>query len=279
MKIRLFIIIVVVLAMVGCVAVSVDRVKGVAELGASYIKTLKQVNDLALDQSIQFTANILPDLQRTEVILDEQSKILKERVKLIGSANQYLDCLANYFAELEALAKGDQSEATEKGLDQIMDSLKQEPAELKISDERKKSLTGLARYVTKQIHAAAVEKALIRDADTVAQSLAVTEQMLNEEIKWLKLRANAEQKTYQDKVVKPFVNNNKLGVDWRKAWSDYVRPPPVMALFTDAKKASKDMQTAWINVLRGEYSYTELQASLKNVKEGLDAVNALKSVK
>lgn len=268
------------LVVAGCSTVSVDRTIGISATGKAYVETLKKVNDLALDTSIEFTANLLPTLPRTEESLEATTEEIRKRSSLIGKAHKYLNGLASYFSELEALAKGDQSEATAKALGQVAESLKAEPIELKLSDEKKNAITGLAGFVAKQIHAAAVEKALTRDADTVAQTLAISEKMLDEQISWIRLREDAERKKkYNDNVKKPFVAGGQLGPDWKKAWSSEVRASPVIALLSEAKEASREMQRAWIDILRGQYSFAEIQSSLKNVKAGIEAIAAIKDVK
>lgn len=269
-----------ILVVAGCATVSVDRAIGVSATGKAYVETLKKVNDLALDTSIEFTANLLPTLPRTEDSLEAPTEEIRKRSLLIGNAHEYLDGLASYFSELEALAKGDQSEATAKVLGQVAESLKAEPLELKLSEEKKKAITGLAGFVAKQVHAAAVEKALVRDADTVAQALAISEKLLDEQIRWVRLREEVERKKkYIDNVKKPFIAGSQLGPDWKKAWSAEVRTPPVIALLSEAKKASGEMQKAWIGILRGQYSYTEIQSALKNVKAGIEAIAALRDAK
>ena len=265
----------------GCATASVDRAKNTAAVGTVYVETLKKVNDLALDRSITFTANLLPNLPRNVATLDGQTKAIVDRAKLIGDAHKYLDELKTYFGELDALAKGDESDATSKAFGSVLDSLKKAPVGLEISDGRKSALNGLAGFVAKQIHAVAVEKALKRDADTIAQALAVSEQMLDEQTKWIEFRERAERLlAYKTNVERPFVAGTPaLGADWKKAWSEHVRMAPVIALLADAKKASAEMQKSWVSVLRGEYSFAELQASLANVKAGIEAVSALKDLK
>ena len=269
-----------ILVLAGCSTVSVNRATGVSATGKAYVETLKKVNVLALDKSIDFTANLLPSLPRNDDTLDANTDEIKKRSLLIGTADEYLNGLASYFSELEALAKGDQSEATAKALGQVAESLKFEPIELKLSDEKKKAITGLAGFVSKQVHAAAVEKALLRDADTVAQALAISEKLLDEQIGWIKHREDAERKKkYNEDVRKPFVTGGQLDSNWKKAWSTEVRTTPVIALLSQAKKASVEMQKAWIDILRGQYSYLEIQSALNNVKAGIDAISELKDAK
>lgn len=260
----------------GCANVAADRTLTVANAGRDYVQNIKKVNDLALDISIDFTADILPALPRTEQTLNDYSDELKIRVHYVGDAHDYIDGIASYFSELQALSNGDQSEATVNALAKIADSLKVEPVNLKLSDERKVALTGLAGYVAKQVHAKAVEKALIRDSTTVAQALALSEQMLDEQIRWLNLREKAERlKKRKLAVYKPFIENASLGSEWKNAWKEDIRGPKIEALLVEAKQSSQEMQKLWVNILRGQYSVTELRASLDNVKAGIDAITLL----
>jgi hypothetical protein len=267
-------------AVSGCATVTVERAKGIASSGKSYVETLKKVNEFALDQSISFSADILPNLPRIGTVIDENTSAVKDRALLIGLAHNYLDGLSTYFTELDALAGGDQSDATGKALGSVIDGLKNPPIGLTISDDRKKALTGLAGFVAKQVHASAVEKALVRDADVIAQALAVSEQMLNEQISWVTTRAEAVRaRRYELEVKKPFVAGEQLGIDWKKKWEDAARTPPAVALLVSAKQASSEMQSAWVSVLRGGYSFAELQVVLKNVRDGLEAARVLKESK
>ena len=278
---RILILVAAVIASAGCSTVVVNRAQGVAETGKVFGQTMGKVNDLALDRSIDFTATFLAtSAPRTDSALSDLTKSLQERSKLIGEYKTYLKALADYFWELEGLSKADQSESTAIALSKFADVLKAEPIELKISDERKNALTGLAGLVAKQVHAAAVEKALTRDADTVAQAIAVTEKMLEEQKRWITFRERAErEQNYSLKVEAPFVAGQTLSEDWKEAWITYVRTPPTTVLLDEAESAAASMQKAWRGILRADYSFAEIQASLLNVKAGIDALTTLKESK
>jgi len=278
---RLLAVVMIAAAVSGCSTVSVNRAQGAAEAGKAFTQTMGKVNDLALDRSISFTADFLStDAPRDEATLNQLTSDIRTRSKLIGDYKAYLQALADYFSELEGLSKGDQSEGTATALGKVLDSLKAPPTDLKISDDRKKALTGLAGLVAKQVHAAAVERALTRDADDVAQAIAVSEKVLDEQIRWISFRERAARElNYTKKVRTPFLSNQPLTEDWKKSWSAYVRTPPTIVLLEEAREATATLQKAWRGVLRGEYSFAELQASLLNVKAGVEALTALKDSK
>lgn len=263
----------------GCTTVPVSRGKAVAETGKKYVEAMGKVNDLAYEKTLSFSANLLASQvpPRLSTDLDAFTESHQARSKLIDEYKVYLAGLTAYFTDLEALANGDQSEATSAALGKVVDSLMNQPPKLKVTDDQKVALTGLAGMIAKQFHSAAVEKALRRDADVIAQALVVTDNMLNEHIRQIVLREKAlREKLYAEKVVKPFSSQAQLGDEWKKAWTDYVRAPPSIAILEEGRKASATMQLAWKGVLRGDYSLIEIQASLANVKASLDTLSAAK---
>jgi hypothetical protein len=263
----------------GCSTVATTRGKAVAETGKKYVETMGKINDLAYEKTLTFSANLLgaqvaPRLQTT---LEAFTEDHRARSKLITEYKAYLAGLTEYFSNLEALANGDQSEATSAAMGKVIDSLKAVPAKISIPADRKTALTGLTGMIAKGVHNAAVEKALTRDADIIAQSLAVTDKMLDEHIRQIKFREDAaREKLYAEKVVKPFGGTAALTVEWKKAWTDYVRVPPAIAILEEGKKASSEMQLAWKNLLRGDYSFAEIQAMLANTKANIEALAAVK---
>ncbi|WP_209672719.1 hypothetical protein [Delftia tsuruhatensis] len=265
--------------MTGCSTVATTRGKAVAEVGKKYVETMGEVNDLAYEKTLTFSANLLGAQVAPRLMseLDAFTESHQARGKLIAEYKAYLAGLTEYFAGLEALAGGDQSEATSAAMGKVIDTLKAPPAKLKISDERKTALTGLTGMVAKGVHNAAVEKALIRDADIIAQALAVTDKMLDEHIRQIEFREKAaREKLYAENVVKPFGASIALNEEWKRAWITYVRISPAIAILQEGQKASTDMQRAWKDALRGNYSFSEIQATLASTKAKIEALAAVK---
>ena len=259
-----------ILSLTACSTVIVDKTTGAASSGKAYTETLKKVNDLALQRSTEFGAEFLSsNLIRTPELLGEVTSVHKDRQRTVAESSAYLDKLADYFGGLEALSKGDASEVTSAALGKLAETLKKEPFKVSISDERKDTLTGLAGLVAKQVHTATVEKALRRDADKVAQAIAVSDEILDTISRWISTQETLEMdKVFQTKVQAPFTSGAALGSDWKAAWKDYVRGPPVNVVLGDAKKASADLQRAWQNLLTGSYSFDEVLASRCRLYDG-----------
>lgn len=268
------------LIVAGCGTASVNRAQTVASAGNAYVDILNKVNETALDESITFAANVLPSLPRDDKTLNDRTAEMRDRARMVGEAKSYFDTLGAYFFGLAALAQADESEEPGKAVSSLADTLKKEPFGITVSDEKKAAVSGLTKYIIAQKHAAAVEKALRRDAETVGFALAVSEEILDEQIHWIDLRERAQRaKDFEEHVRKPFIAKNELKDDWKKAWMKYVRPAPINVVLRDAKEASVKMQQSWKSVLAGEFSFTELLATIKNVQAGLDTIAAVKDAK
>jgi hypothetical protein len=234
----------------------------------------------ALDVSLTFGADVVAEGIRTEEMLTTMTDEHKKRVELVKSANVYYEQLSKYFANLEALAKGDQSAATSTALGSLIDTLKVTPLNFSLSDEKKSALTGLAALIGKQIHAAKLKSVLTVGADPIAQSIELANAMYDEQERWIRLRVTQViERQYAIDVKTPFVSNAILGNEWKALWKAYVRGPTVIELLEKAKKSNGEMLEAWKGVLRGEYSFGELQASIMDVNAALDAIIAVKSAK
>lgn len=268
----------------GCATVSVERAKGIAQAGKDYASTLQKVGDLALDRSITFSADFLasPDSgpPRTADTIDDETKLLRSRVALVADANLYLESLGKYFQELENLAGGDQSAGTVEATGKLADALKREPMGLKLADAEKSAISGLAGFVARQVHASFVESALRRDAETIAEALVLSDKILAQQARWIEFRGRlVREKDYLENVRKPFLAPGALPDSWKTKWGDAVRQSAAIATVEEARKASRKMQDSWREILRGRYSFEEVQASLENVKAGIAALQALKDAK
>lgn len=245
-----------------------------AEGGQQYVSTLKKVNALALSHSLEFTADLLPNLPRTQATLEDHTQAMRERAQTVSLVNTYLDLQAQYFAQLQAFAKGDQSAATQKNVKALADALGAVPNLPGLATPIKNSVASLAGHVATAAHNREVALVLQRDASVVGQALLFNQQVLEEQMQWITFREQlAREVAYRDEVEKPYLADKKLGETWKKAWMNSIKPPPTIALLEEARQASLRMQQAWLDVLRGQGSmnqlsgvFTELQASIQTLQ-------------
>lgn len=262
-------------AAAGC-STTVERASGAAIAGHAYADTLKRVNDLALERAISLAArDLATQAARDATTLAKANDENRARLQLVAEANERLDSLAKYFANLEALARRDGNSAqagfTLGNIANVM--IKQPIGPLTLfNDDAKNALTGL---INRQSHASSVEEALQRDADVVANSIAASDAMLATAATWIEGReAPLVQQAYDRDIVAPFIGNATLDGGWQSAWRTYVRTPLVISVIGEARKASAEMQQAWRSVLSGNSSFEAVLQSLRKVQAGVDAAAA-----
>lgn len=258
----------------GCAGPTPLETEGVAKSGRQYVNTLKKVNEFALDHTLEFTADLLPNLPRNETTLQQQTSAMRQRVELLNNVAAYFDAQLMYFAELDALAKGDNSTGTARALRKFVEALNKAPDSPGITRVTKTAVSGLAGQVAQWKHSKAMAQVLERDADTVGQALLMNQYILEEQIQWITQREElARQVEYREKVLKPYVGSNKLPEAWKKAWIADIKRSPFIELLAQAKAASVDMQQAWVNVLRGQGSFEHLRGTFAQINENIQAAS------
>lgn len=257
-----------------CASKTPLQVEGLATTGKQYTTTLKKVNSFALDHTLEFTADLLPNLPRDNATLLMQTQAMQQRAALLQTTSDYFDTQALYFAELSALAKGDTSTGTTRALRKLVEALNKAPDVGGIPRVSKEAVAGLAGHVASWRHSAQVREELQRSAEPVAYALLLNQQILQEQIQWITQRETlARQVEYREKVLKPFVEDKKLGETWKNAWIKHTKQVPTIELLEQAKAASIDMQHAWVNVLRGEGSFEHLQGVFDQLNSNIQAAN------
>jgi hypothetical protein len=243
--------------------------------GKAICKHPQEVNSFALDHTLEFTADLLPNLPRDNTTLLLQTQAMQQRAALLQTTGDYFDTQALYFSELSALAKGDTSAGTTRALRKLVEALNKAPDVGGISRVSKEAVAGLAGHVAGWKHSAQVREELQRSAEPVAHALLLNEHILQEQIQWIAQREElARQVEYREKVLKPFVEDKKLGETWKNAWMKHIKQVPTIELLEQAKAASIDMQQAWVNVLRGEGSFEHLQGVFDQLNSNIQAAKS-----
>jgi len=263
-----------VLITAACASATPTQLEGVAKTGRQYTETLKKVNTFALDHSLEFTSDLLPELPRDNATLQVHTESMRERARLLNELALYFDTQALYFSELEALAKGDTSAGTSRALKKLVEALNKSPDLGGITRVRKEAMAGLAGHVAEWKHSAEVKAVLVRDAETIGQALLLNQLVLEEQIHWVTQRETlARQVEYREKVLKPFIGDKKLPEAWKKAWIADIKRPATIALLEQARQASLKMQQAWVDVLRGHGNFDHMRATLDQINSNLQAAN------
>ncbi|MFN4327840.1 MAG: hypothetical protein ACK4FF_03090 [Limnobacter sp.] len=253
------------MALQACSSLTARKTADWAEQGQQYVLVMREVNSLAQDESLNFTADVLPNLPRTLDTLKTQTDEMRKRIRLAQAMDECHAQLGLYFKSLAQLAQGQQVAQAERTARELAASLKGMPTELKAQlavPEVNAGFAGkLAEAVAKGQRNATLDRLLTEHAATIGEVLALNEQVLVEQSRWITLRARlAREVTYRDQVEKPFLADKPLGEAWKKAWIRELKAPSTIALLDDARQASVAMQDTWVQVVSGVQQPSTLTA-------------------
>ncbi len=288
-------------ALAGCAGVAVQRAKDVSSAGIAYAQATAAVIDVAVDASIDFSSNTLlliaPTPPLTKQVREERETRLKERDALLvrstllyAQLKRSVNVTQAYFTALQQLADGSTAEATETAVKSLADRLNGvnqaldggEGTASLISTKKRDAIGGLANLVVKQIHGAALGKALERDAATVGRALALQNRVLQAASDDIRANLiNEAERGYRSRVLGPFAAGTMERAAWmadRKTFLKIQALGQTQQALDSAQAAAAQMETVWARILSGEYAAKELAVMLKDTEDLLAAASALKDV-
>lgn len=284
----------------GCSTTTVDRAQSLSAAGVAYSRATSAVVDQAIDASLDASSERQLRSKPRKPVDDpaEQAKRadqLKELdQELVGNVVNYtrlkesVAAVEAYFSALGALAGASPGDATEKAVSTLADRVngvsnvldKGKGGGPLLSDAQKTAIASLSKAVAKEVHGAAVARALERDAPVIGRALVLQQMTLQAASN--DIRANLDQAGqlfYNERVEGPYkrgamdrgwIDNHRVAVKTKAASSD-------SEAIAKANAAAAQVETVWRPILSGEYSPAELTAVLKDTEELLAAVNALKA--
>jgi len=274
----------------GCASVQVERAKDVSTAGIAYSKAVSAVIDLDMDALIDASSKRRVALARgpgdeaarttsLKAADDELIQVVVELAKLKRSVS----AVEAYFSGLQALAgetPGDAAEASVKSLvDRVNGVSTALGGEARLSNERKTAIAGLANLVVKQVHGAAIGRALERDAVTIGRALALHEHLLLTSASDIDASTQIDTSAfYRDRLLKPYVAGG-IGASWIADRRTYIKGAAlgsVSAALKTASDAAVQMGDVWRHILSGKTSTAELMLILQEISAALDNVEALK---
>lgn len=274
------------LLLAGCSTVIVERSSAIATTGSAYAATLQKVNQFALDESINSAADALASTPVAGTLngLNEVTKNLKERQRLVQAYGEFLNTLAEYFANLEAFAKYDAAGENSRAIDGVVDKLNSVQKTLgntEISPEKKTAISGVVGLISKQAHASVLKARLEKDALPIATALALSSAALEQQISWVEKPVQLQRDMdWARNVVQPYINparEQPLTAAWKASFTTLMKQAPKVQLLVDAKAAGEKMEAGWRDVLRGDYSLAEVRKSLADIQAALDVLAAVKA--
>lgn len=299
---RLVLLLVVIIGLIGCASVEVQRGKDLATVGIQYTTATTALVDVAIDSMIDadsesFVRSKLPPAAlkipgSTPSELIDRLNVSNE--KLIQNAKQYFSIRASlvafgdYFKALQTLTENPQSETTASAVSSIVERVNAINQAVKsgsatdkplISDAQKTALSGLAKLVADQVHGAVVAAQLKRDAPIIGEALLLQQRVLeNAETVILAALRDENERFYIDKVQRPFGTQeiDDVWVGNRKTYLKTKALGETSEALKTARDASKQMSKTWEKILSGVYDSSEMKQQLAEVEALVAATAALK---
>jgi hypothetical protein len=293
---------VVMVLLVGCASVEVQRGKDLATAGVQYATATASLVDVAIDSMIDADSEALVRSKLPSAALRNpaftpdklRERLAKSNEGLVQNAKLYLSLRASlvtvqdYFKALQTLADNPQSETTSSAVSNIADRINVINKVVKdgsaadkplISDAQKDALSGLAKLVADQVHGAMLGAELKRDAPIIGEALLLQEKLLeNAETVILAALKDENARFYIDKVQRPF-EKQEIGDAWitdRKAYLKAKAIGEISEALKTARAASKQMSKTWEKILSGVYDASEMRQQIAEVEALVAATAALK---
>ncbi|NJM32222.1 MAG: hypothetical protein HC848_04290 [Limnobacter sp.] len=254
-------------AATGCATHTAHDTSDFAHTGTAYTQAARQVNAVAKQESLAFSARVLPSLPRKPDVLAAQSQAMRERVALSATVDTQLGLLENYFRVLGNLASNKRGYGSEKAnatLARLAYQMGNQPMGMSHSQSE-----GLAKVVVHVAQNHALKETLKRDGQTVYNTLAVLVDILAQQADWLRTRQDlTRQVAYRDEVEKPFLAGETLGKDWQTAWAESINPRNTLEAVEKAQSAANALLASWKNLLETESApeLAELQTSVSQLQ-------------
>ncbi len=292
----------VIVGVIGCSSVELQRGKDLASAGVAYSVATSSLVDVTIDSMIDadseafLLTKLRPEALTTTAFSPE---ILRERLKesntkLVSNAKQLMVLRASlvtveaYFKVLQSLADNPQSETTATAVSTLSGRMNTLNKALKnsddlvkpaISEEQKTALSGLSKLVADQIHGAKVGFALKRDAKIIGEAILLQEKILGVAEKIILGSLNSKNnRFYIDKVQRPF-EEQAIDMDWVKNRRVFLKAKAIgktSEALKAVREASKQMGKTWEKILSGVYDTAEMRQQIEEVEAIVTAMLALK---
>ncbi len=269
-------------------------------------QTLQQGKDLcgagiqytgALDKLLDTTIEIVIDSDSDELIrqrtrtdpnelagsLQERNKVLLEEVKTLETFRLQEERLKAYFVSLQGLIDAKVQDSAAAAVESLSDSIAAANQDLRtshrleLSEKERADLGQMGGLVAKNIHAAAVRRALQRDAPVIGEQFILHEKLLDKLKGILEDRYTSQvDAVANQKVKKPYVNvGTPIGDLWKEDRKQWIRSSFCAEELTRAMEACRHMRFIWAGILQGEPNVTSLQLVLNNIHDFTAAAQAL----
>jgi hypothetical protein len=216
-------------------------------------------------------------------LLKERNEALIEQVKTLETFRVQGRQLKAYFLSLQGLVDArlqDNAAAAVESLSEGITAANQElrtSHHLELSEKERSDLGRMGGLVARNIHAAAVRRALQRDAPVIAEQFILHERLLDKLKGILEDRyAGRADAAANQKVRRPYITvSTPIGAPWKEDRQQWIRSSFCIEELTRATEASRHMRFVWTGILQGEQNVASLQLALSDMHDFAVAARTL----
>lgn len=278
-----------VLLISSCATQTIQRGKDLSTSGIAYTEAVNNLLDITIDRIIEFDNEELIKSRRgssPREIIEQKNQAVLALISEISEFRTQTRLLKTYYLNLQELANSTIKDDAGSSVQALSDSISKynkriggEDGKESLSNEQKKQIGTLGGLVAHGIHAAKIQTALARDAETIGIYLSHQENQLKKIAGILKDRFDTTNDLFlEEKVIAPYDDTSKpiRGTNWATNRKKWLETRFISQQLNTAQEAAKQLRGVWADTLHGRTDLNSLNVLISDVDEFVTAVQRLR---
>lgn len=279
------------LGLAGCTTTArINQFKEFSTVGVAYTNALdpllNSAGDAAIDANSLILEEAFPAIQNKGDIvrakeLEKHNQLLRDRLAILNDIKIHARLLRTYFQTLGSLAESDAPEGIGAGATEVVKQLgniSPKIKEAKIGEASVAAFIGPAvKIVVKNFQRAALDRELSTRSPIIERELELQSAALQAITCTMRedLRVQLNQRMFKE-VFAPYTKDVTLPKDWTQKRKVNLTSEVSVAATDAAATAAKDLKTAFISLVEGEFTLSDLPAIINDINAILDLADLAK---
>lgn len=281
------------LGLAGCTTTArINQFKNFSTVGVAYTNALdpllNSAGEAAIDADSLILEEAFPTIQNKGAItraqeLEKHNQLLRDRLAILNDIKLHARLLRTYFQALGSLAESDAPEGIGAGTTEVVKQLgniSPKIKEAKIGEASVADFIGPAvKIVVKNFQRAALDRELSTRSPVIERELELQSAALQAITRTMRedLRVQFNQRMFKEVFV-PYTDtkNVMLPGDWTQKRKVNLTSEVSVAAADAAANAAKDLKTAFISLVEGGFTLSDLPVIINDINAILDLVELAK---
>jgi|WetSurMetagenome_2_1015567.scaffolds.fasta_scaffold00151_35 hypothetical protein len=279
------------MGLAGCTTTArINQFKDFSTVGVAYTNALDPLltsageaavdaNSLILEN--EFPAIINNNSKSRSDNLKEQDDLLRQRLATLNDIRLHARLLRSYFQALGALAESDAAEGIATGTSDIVKQLGIISPKIKAAKIGKASvaefISPVVTIAVKNFQLAALDRELAarsavieRELELHSAALKAITLTMKEDLEYQSIKKMSKE------VYTPYTEKKSLPADWAKKRKENLTSAQSVEAADKAAKAAEDLKKAFISIVEGKLTLSDLPAIINDINAILDLVELAK---